>query len=149
MWDARDDFDVGCHGGEDFAFSLEKGFRVVAVEANPILCERLKKKFAQEISDCRLVMIEKAIAEKRKYTVDLFINSSATMWGTISRDTADRHAAAGFPSETIEVPSITFSEVLQEYSVPSQAIVLKDEIEDHEGRHTQTDQCSDAPRLKN
>ena len=111
-------FDIGCHGGEDFAFYLEKGFRVVAVEANPILCEKLKKKFTQEISDGRLVLIEKAIAETHKDTVDFFINSSATMWGTISRDMADRNAAAGFPSETIEVPSITFGEVLREYGVP-------------------------------
>ena len=35
-------FDVGCNDGQDSDFYLKKGFRVVAVEANPALCELLK-----------------------------------------------------------------------------------------------------------
>ena len=31
-------FDIGCHLGEDSEFYLRKGFKVVAVEANPELC---------------------------------------------------------------------------------------------------------------
>jgi hypothetical protein len=30
-------FDIGCHRGEDSDFYLQKGFRIVAVEANPAL----------------------------------------------------------------------------------------------------------------
>ena len=32
-------YDIGQHTGEDTAFYLGKGFRVVAVEANPTLAE--------------------------------------------------------------------------------------------------------------
>ena len=30
-------FDVGLHTGQDTAFYLKKGFRVIAIEANPLL----------------------------------------------------------------------------------------------------------------
>ena len=38
-------FDVGCNDGQDSDFYLKKGFRVVAVEANPALCEGLRLAF--------------------------------------------------------------------------------------------------------
>ena len=39
-------FDVGLHKGEDAAYYLRKGFRVVGIDANPDLIEWNKKRFA-------------------------------------------------------------------------------------------------------
>jgi hypothetical protein len=55
-------FDIGCHLGEDSEFYLKKGFKVVAVEANPALCADLRTRFAKEITDGRFILVEKAIA---------------------------------------------------------------------------------------
>jgi hypothetical protein len=38
-------YDLGCHNGQDSDFYLKKGFTVVAAEAYPGLCDRLKLRF--------------------------------------------------------------------------------------------------------
>lgn len=41
--------DVGMHNGQDTAFYLAKGFDVVALEANPVLVDAARIRFASEI----------------------------------------------------------------------------------------------------
>jgi FkbM family methyltransferase len=111
-------FDIGCHTGEDSDFYLRKGFTVVAVEANPALCDWLKQRFSNQIAERRFFLIEKAIAE-RPGEVTFFMNMDATTWGTIREDWARRHARLGARSvETITVPSIRFSSLIEEFGVP-------------------------------
>jgi FkbM family methyltransferase len=110
-------FDIGCHTGEDSDFYLRKGFTVVAVEANPALCVRLKQRFASQISERRFFLIEKAIAESAG-EVTFFINVDSTIWGTIREDWARRNARRGAKSEKITVPSIRFSSLIEEFGVP-------------------------------
>jgi predicted RNA methylase len=38
-------YDVGMNNGDDSAFYLRAGFRVVAVEANPLLCRAAESRF--------------------------------------------------------------------------------------------------------
>ena len=54
-------FDVGLHKGEDTAFYLKKGFRVIAFEADPELVEYCNQKFADEIRNEQLVIVSGAI----------------------------------------------------------------------------------------
>lgn len=42
-------YDVGGHLGEDTDFYLKKGFKVVAIEANPGLAERLSERFRSNL----------------------------------------------------------------------------------------------------
>jgi 16S rRNA A1518/A1519 N6-dimethyltransferase RsmA/KsgA/DIM1 with predicted DNA glycosylase/AP lyase activity len=58
-------FDIGLHKGEDTDYYLKKGFRVVAVEANSELVRECRSRFAQEIANERLYIIEGAVAEGR------------------------------------------------------------------------------------
>ncbi len=57
-------YDLGCHNGQDSDFYLKKGFTVVAIEANPGLCDGLRQRFGREIADGRFVLVEKAIGER-------------------------------------------------------------------------------------
>ena len=43
-------YDVGVHNGNDTAYYLHKGFRVVGVEANPVAAEQIRKRFPSEIA---------------------------------------------------------------------------------------------------
>jgi len=54
-------YDVGMNTGADSANYLKKGFRVVAVEANPILAAENADKFRKEIEDKRLSIINRAV----------------------------------------------------------------------------------------
>ena len=54
-------YDVGLHKGEDSAFYLAKGYRVVAFEANPDLTSMCRARFSSEILAERLTIVEGAI----------------------------------------------------------------------------------------
>jgi len=110
-------YDVGAHLGEDVDFYLRKGFKVVAIEANPVLAERLRERFRSNLSDGSLSMVDAAIAEKAG-EVDFYVNQSNSVWGTIRPEWAERNAILGAPSRLVRVKAITFPEVLSKHGVP-------------------------------
>ena len=111
-------YDVGGHLGEDTDFYLKKGFKVVAIEANPVLAEKLRKRFQSNLSDGSLTLIDSAIAEDTG-EVDFYINQSFSIWGTIRPTWAERNAALGSSSsQLIKVKASNFSDVLSEHGVP-------------------------------
>jgi FkbM family methyltransferase len=110
-------YDVGAHLGEDTDFYLRKGFNVVAIEASPVLAERLRQRFRSSLSDGTLSLIEAAVAENSG-EIDFYVNRSNSVWGTIRPEWAERNARFGNPSELVKIRAITFSEVLTRYGVP-------------------------------
>jgi FkbM family methyltransferase len=110
-------FDIGCNDGQDSDFYLKKGFRVVAVEANPALCVGLRQRFAEQIADGRFILVEKAIAEKAG-EVEFYVNEVEDIRSTIRAGHVERANALGRPSTKIVVPSITFSTLIEEFGVP-------------------------------
>ena len=110
-------FDVGMHTGEDTAFYLKKGFRVVAVEANESLVEGARERFADEIDAGRLTIYNVAIAE-REGTTDFFVNLEKDDWGTTSREFVTRNEALGTRHTKVEVPCMPLQRILRECGVP-------------------------------
>jgi FkbM family methyltransferase len=109
-------FDVGCHKGEDTGFYLKKGYRVVAVEANPVLCQLIKESFNDSLSRGTLTLVESAIA---KQTGDIkFYACEESVWGTIVPRWNERSEARGRHSKEMRVPGIAFSELLAKFGVP-------------------------------
>lgn len=49
-------YDVGLFDGGDTAYYLFRGYNVVAIDANPVMVERARLRFAQEIRDKRLTL---------------------------------------------------------------------------------------------
>jgi hypothetical protein len=88
-------FDIGANTGQDTAALLARGLHVVAVEATPKLCADLRVRFADEISNGRLVIIDKAISGRK--TVTLYVNAADSGWGTTSAG-ANRVEHAGSSS---------------------------------------------------
>jgi FkbM family methyltransferase len=109
-------YDVGAHIGEDTEFYLKKGFRVIAIEANPILVEKLKAKFRPNIADGSLILIDCAIA-KTAGEVAFYVNPR-TEWSTSQPAFAERNAHMGSPSEQISVNALRFQDVLAEHGIP-------------------------------
>ena len=110
-------FDVGCNDGQDADFYLKKGFRVVGVEANPALCEALKKRFANEIAEGRFMLVCEAIAEQAG-EVEFYFNEIENIRSTMMRDHAELAAALGRPPTKTVVPSITFPTLIEKFGVP-------------------------------
>ena len=57
-------YDFGMNNGDDVEYYLLKAERVVGVEANPVLCEAVRRRFAPEIESGRLVVLNVALAEQ-------------------------------------------------------------------------------------
>ncbi|MGN6391630.1 MAG: FkbM family methyltransferase [Gemmatimonadales bacterium] len=110
-------FDVGAHKGEDSAFYLKLGYRVVAVEANPVLVRELKERFKREIANGTYTVIDKAIADGDG-DVSFFVNEVRSVWSTTDPAWAVRNERLGAQSHEITVPSIRFAEILQTYGCP-------------------------------
>lgn len=50
-------YDVGLHNGDDARYYLDKGFRVVGIDANPAFCALCEDRFAEEIRLDRMRVI--------------------------------------------------------------------------------------------
>lgn len=110
-------FDVGMHAGHDTAFYLAKGFRVVAIEADPDLAAAGRKRFAKEIAAGQLRLLNVAV-HTYDGTVTFYQNKAFDVWGTVSAELADRNLKMGTASQQIEVPCRRFAGLLQEHGVP-------------------------------
>jgi FkbM family methyltransferase len=110
-------FDIGMHTGEDTAFYLAKGFRVVAVEANEALVEAARERFADEIDSGRLAIYHVAIAG-HEGTTDFFVNREKDDWGTTCRDFVARNEALGTTHTKVEVPCVPLGKILRECGIP-------------------------------
>jgi FkbM family methyltransferase len=110
-------FDVGMNDGKDTAFYLAKGFRVVAVEADPKLAADAKHRFAPYLAEGRLTIVDKAIAE-RDGPITFYSCEAPTIWSTTDKTFAARNMALGATIKEITVPAIRFAHLLDEHGTP-------------------------------
>lgn len=117
----RDDlvYDIGLHKGEDTAYYLAKGFRVVAFDANPDLVAGARERFAPAIAEGRVTLVEGAIADSDQDTITFHRHPSQTEWGTIDPDWALRNEQSNLrASERIDVPVINLARIIERDGVP-------------------------------
>jgi len=107
-------FDVGANNGNDTAFYLAKGFRVVAVEADPKHVTALQERFSLEIANHRLIVVPLGIAEQRT-TMRFYRNPRNTHWSSFFEDWAKRD---GEPCEELEIDCIPLSDLIYQHGVP-------------------------------
>lgn len=120
--DPRLIYDIGMNNGDDTAYYLAQGYRVVAVEANPILVEAAKDRFAKEIADGRLTIIPVGISEEEG-DCTFWICDKYAEWSSLNRHHASRD---GVPHHSITVPCVRFGSILREHGLP---FYLKIDIE--------------------
>jgi FkbM family methyltransferase len=106
-------FDVGMNDGRDTAFYLHRGFRVVAVEANPVLYQAGARNFANAIESGRLVIEGVAVGPDRGKLP--FYVSSKDIWSSFDRASATRE---GCTCTTIQVSSVRMADLFTKHGVP-------------------------------
>jgi len=110
--------DVGMNNGDDTEFYLAKGFRVVAVEANPSLVEGATKRFAPQIAAGSLTLYGVAISS-RDGTIEFFEDVKDDTLSSVSRDYAMQNVTArGGGWRRLEVPCLRMERILEECGVP-------------------------------
>jgi len=114
-------FDLGLHKGEDTAFYLKKGYRVVAVEADPDLAAECRRRFRAEIDRGSLHIIEGAIVavnDCKDGYIKFYKNPHESLWGTTEAAWRERNVRLGAPSNEIEVPRLDLGAILRRHGMP-------------------------------
>ncbi|MGH9478768.1 MAG: FkbM family methyltransferase [Terriglobales bacterium] len=109
--------DVGMHEGQDTRFYLDKGFRVVAVEAEPGLVEAARRKFAPELAAGRLEIVHGAISD-RTGPIPFWVFPEKSEWNTLDPQHATRNIALGCAHRVVQVQGRGFDGILSRYGVP-------------------------------
>src|SRR5436305_406896 len=89
-------FDLGMNNGDDTAFYLSRGFNVVALDANPTLCEQAGQRFQAAINDGRLTILNAAIWDKSGEAT-FYINLDNDHWSSLDAQWATRDATLSKP----------------------------------------------------
>ncbi len=102
-------FDVGMHNGNDSAYYLDCGYRVVAVEANPVLCDDARSRFAPHVEAGRLRIRNVGVAETAG-ELEFWV-SDRSEWSSFHRENATQQGTA---ATSITVPTVPFRDLLAE-----------------------------------
>ena len=117
-------YDIGMHQGEDSKFYLLKGFRVVAVEADPDLCNAAAERLHEFTTTGQLTIVNRAIAPAPGRLI--FYRSERSGWSTVVSKWAKDYSARGLQAQEIEVEAITLADLVCSYG---DAFYMKIDIE--------------------
>ena len=115
-------FDVGMNVGHDTDFYLSQGFRVVAVEANPVLAEAAARRFHRAIGAGMLEIVNAGIAENDG-AADFWVCEGKPEFSSFHRAIASRE---GYGHHAIQIPTVRFATLIDRFGTPD---VLKIDIE--------------------
>lgn len=107
-------YDIGMHNGNDTAFYLACGYRVIAVEADPDLVAAAKNRFKDEIESKRLTILNIGIAEQPG-TATFWINEVKSTHNSFNRETT---AGDGDPVHSIEIQCQRLDQIILEHGIP-------------------------------
>jgi FkbM family methyltransferase len=109
--------DAGMHRGEDTEFYLKKGFRVVAIDANPDLCQQVGQRLSAFVDTGQLTIVNAAIVEYPG-PITFYINTKVTDWSTTQKSWVKRNELMGATSQEITVQGVTFAKILKDHGIP-------------------------------
>lgn len=107
-------FDIGMHVGQDAAFYLAKGFRVIAVEANPLLVRDAETHFKHQIESGQLTILNIGVGDKEG-TFPFYVNAKYSEWSSFDKEIGSREGGC---SEVVNIEMIPFEHLIARYGSP-------------------------------
>jgi FkbM family methyltransferase len=108
-------YDLGANNGDDVVYYLKKADVVVAVEANPVLCDQMASRFSTEIAGGRLFVERCVLAEDdHGHPVSFYIHT---------RDSALSQLPEPAPAQRgdfqqVLLPSLSIAALFNKYGAP-------------------------------
>ncbi len=106
-------FDIGFNNGDDTDHYLARGFRVLAVEADPGLAEAGRRRFAAAIEAGRLRLLNVGIAAEPGQA-EFYLNHTHDVWSSFVPELGQR----GGKFSVISVATTTMPALLSEFGTP-------------------------------
>ncbi len=107
-------FDVGLYDGDDTAYYLHKGYSVVAIDTNPAMVDKAKRRFHAELENGTLSLLNAGIT-RQAGEQDFFISETFSEWSSFDEANATKD---GSSATKIRVQCIPFSDILKKYDIP-------------------------------
>ena len=107
-------FDVGMNTGQDTEYYLAKGFYVVAIEADPLLCANAQRNFGAYLKSGQLKIINVGVSEETG-VMPFYINKARREWSSFYSEIAGR---AGDSLEELRVKTMPLIDLVCEHGVP-------------------------------
>lgn len=117
--------DLGANNGSNIPYFLSIANKVIALEANPELCGKIKSKFNRFIENQELILINKCIVGSgSEGLMTFYIHKYDSVLSTLEKPA--KHLS---DYEIIFVESITYNDILENYGCPD---CLKIDIEGYD-----------------
>lgn len=107
-------FDIGAATGDDTAYYLHAGYRVVAVEPNPVSLSHLRERFAPRIEAGDLILVEAAISTSEG-EASFWICDDEPVWSSFDRAIASQKRSR---HHAIRVATCRFGSLLERFGIP-------------------------------
>jgi FkbM family methyltransferase len=107
-------YDIGACNGDDSAYYLHKGYRVIGVEASPPAVALLQERFRAEIESGRYTLVPAGIAQSRG-RAEFWVCDDWPHWSSFDRTLASRNGAR---HHKVRVNTCRFSSLLEKFGVP-------------------------------
>jgi len=107
-------YDIGLHDGRDTGHYLREGCRVVALDANPVMCTAAEANFRDCVRTGQLKVINRGIAE-HKGQLEFWVCDDVTEWSSFHRDIASRNGAK---HHAINVDCVPIKDIIDEFGAP-------------------------------
>ena len=131
--------DVGAHNGDDAGYYLQKGYRVVAIEANPVLAQRITERFDTPVRGGRLIVLNRGIAA-RAGTLSFWVNDDNSVWSSFDRELGGRH---GSRCHSVNIECLCLDTIVRKYGIPH---YLKIDIEGYDRLCLDSLDAGECPR---
>ena len=105
-------YDFGANNGDDIPYYLLKGDLVVAIEANPVLADEIRNKFAEEISIGKLVVESCVVTAEESAPLLAFYIAQNHVQSTFVRPSNMNNW------KEIQVPARNVVEIIRQYGEP-------------------------------
>lgn len=107
-------FDVGVCNGDDSAYYLHKGYRVIGVEASPVQIPHLRRRFAEAIRAGRYELVPMGIAQSEGQA-QFWVCDDHAEWSSFDQSIASRSGARHHP---VSVQTCRFATLLERFGIP-------------------------------
>jgi len=109
-------FDIGANNGEDLEYYLMKAEKVIAVEANPLLCSLIEERYPEAITKGNLIVENLVITNEKEHTVDFYLHKTNPGLSQISQP--NHASAANFNRTTL--PAVNIVELIKRHTAGNQ-----------------------------
>ncbi|HLY17781.1 MAG TPA: FkbM family methyltransferase [Bryobacteraceae bacterium] len=106
-------FDIGLHNGDDAAYYLHLGYRVIGVDANPLLTAQCTHRFQSEILQGRITVINAGVL-RAPGEFAFYRNLTDDTWSSFDPEKGKKAGAW----KELTVPCVTTGQLIGQYGQP-------------------------------